>query len=97
MRMVLILVFLVALVASVLITLTSTHKKAQEIPEERYCLRDEDCVPAQCCHPTDCVNIAYKPNCKGILCTLECRPGTMDCGQGYCACVDNECKAIIQS
>jgi hypothetical protein len=56
---------------------------------------NEDCVPASCCHPTDCVNIANKQDCKGIMCTMECKPGTMDCGQGYCDCVNNECKAII--
>ena len=63
--------------------------------DPKHCLRDEDCVPAQCCHPTDCVNVENRPNCEGIVCTMECRPGTMDCGQGYCACVENQCKAII--
>lgn len=96
MRIVFILIFLIALIASVLITISSTHKETQKIPEEKYCLKDEDCVSAQCCHPTDCVNVDHKPSCKGIMCTMECRPGTMDCGQGYCACVNNECKAIIK-
>jgi len=61
----------------------------------KYCRVNEDCVSAQCCHSTDCVDIGNKPDCKGIMCTMECRPGTMDCGQGHCACVNNECKAII--
>jgi hypothetical protein len=63
---------------------------------EKYCRTDNDCVPVQCCHSTDCVNVANKPDCKGIFCTMDCKPGTMDCGQGHCACVNNECKAIIQ-
>ena len=90
-------VLLLILVITLLILGLVYRGKTSKIPEEKFCLRDEDCVPAQCCHPTDCVNEAYKPRCKGIVCTMECRPGTMDCGQGYCACVENECKAIIKS
>lgn len=47
---------------------------------------DDQCVPATCCHPTQCVRKQFAPNCTGVVCTLECRPGTMDCGQGYCEC-----------
>ena len=57
-----------------------------------YCKMDEDCVPAQCCHPTSCINKDYKPDCSGIVCTMECAPNTMDCGQGKCVCVDNTCQ-----
>ncbi len=56
------------------------------------CQTDEDCVPAQCCHPDSCINKDYKPDCKDIACTLDCRPGTMDCGQGRCVCSDNTCQ-----
>ena len=62
----------------------------------KYCQVDDDCVPMACCHPDDCVNLANRPDCTGIMCTMECKPGTMDCGQGYCACVDNECRAMIE-
>lgn len=61
------------------------------------CQKDEDCVPAQCCHPDSCINIDYRPNCEGIFCTMECRPGTMDCGQGRCACIDNTCQVVWTS
>ena len=99
MKVLLSIIILAALILS--LTYIPKERKNEEnvtttVKPEKYCLSDEDCVPAQCCHPTDCVNKAYRPNCKGIICTMECRPGTMDCGQGYCACVENECKAIIK-
>jgi len=56
------------------------------------CQTDADCVPATCCHPTTCVNKDYQPDCKDIACTLDCRPDTMDCGQGECVCVENTCQ-----
>jgi len=68
----------------------------RKVKDEKYCRVNEDCVPALCCHPTDCVNIDNKPDCKGIFCTEVCQIGSMDCGQGHCACVNNECKAIIE-
>jgi hypothetical protein len=82
--------FLIVLAAvAILISYPKKEKDA------KYCEADGDCIPANCCHPTDCVNIANRPDCKGIMCTEECKSGTMDCGQGHCACVNNECKAII--
>jgi len=59
------------------------------------CHTDADCVPASCCHPTSCVPRHQGPRCGGIFCTLECRPGTMDCGQGHCACQWGRCVAVI--
>lgn len=57
-----------------------------------FCNIDDDCVPATCCHPDACVNKNYQPDCGGIACTMECRPNTMDCGQGRCVCIDNTCQ-----
>ena len=57
-----------------------------------FCQTDDDCVPATCCHPEACINKDYQPDCKGIVCTMECRPNTMDCGQGRCVCLDNTCQ-----
>ncbi len=62
-----------------------------------YCESDADCVPAECCHPSACVNKEFAPDCSNVYCTMECRPGTMDCGQGYCACVNHTCQAIIST
>ena len=65
--------------------------------QEMKCRSESDCVPASCCHASECVPIEQAPNCEDVMCTMECRPGTMDCGQGYCACVKGECKAIIKN
>ena len=62
--------------------------------KEIECELDEDCIAAGCCHATSCVSKEKTPDCKGIVCTLECRPGTLDCGQGSCKCVEGNCEAI---
>lgn len=59
------------------------------------CQTNTDCVPATCCHPDACVNKNYQPDCKGIFCTMECRPNTMDCDQGKCVCVENTCQVEL--
>jgi putative hemolysin len=59
------------------------------------CSSDSDCTPAQCCHATTCINLASKRVCN-LLCTQECRPGTLDCGQGGCRCVAGNCEAVMQ-
>ena len=53
------------------------------------------CVPASCCHPTECVTSDQAPDCSGLLCTQECVPGTLDCQQGYCEAIDGECVAVF--
>ena len=68
----------------------------KEVKKENYCGVDEDCVPAQCCRPTSCANKDFKPDCRDIAYTLECKLGTMDCDQGCYASINDECKAIIQ-
>ena len=60
-----------------------------------YCVTASDCVPEQCCHPTSCINRNNAPDCTWVACTEECRPGTMDCGQGQCVCTDNRCTAVM--
>jgi hypothetical protein len=64
------------------------------LPKEwRACTLDEDCMPLGCCHPGMCVSRSAFPgvDCSNIACTLECKPGTMDCGQGRCVCQDGLC------
>jgi len=63
--------------------------------QENTCQNKLDCVPTTCCHANSCINRNYKPDCKDIGCSAVCEPGTMDCSQGYCDCVKNECKAIL--
>lgn len=60
------------------------------------CVANEDCVPAQCCHPTGCVVKENAPDCTNISCTMDCQPGTMDCGQGHCECINRRCKAVYE-
>jgi len=59
------------------------------------CQSDSDCAPEFCCHSSSCINKKHRPNCTNIFCTQECMPGTMDCGQGRCACLNNICKAEL--
>ena len=61
---------------------------------DRSCETDADCVPAPVCHPTYCVRKPESPQ-KGLVCSMECRPGTLDCGQGECKCIDGKCEAVI--
>jgi hypothetical protein len=58
------------------------------------CTKDADCVPASCCHPTACVPKSQAPNCAAVMCTMECRPKTLDCG-GRCTCVEGRCSAVL--
>jgi len=53
------------------------------------CVTDEDCVPAQCCHPTSCINKVSKGVCN-VMCTMNCA-GPLDCGAGSCGCVNGTC------
>lgn len=74
------------------------HSSEKEIScnwQFNYCVDDSNCIPAQCCHPTSCINKNSAPNCQDVACTLECRGGTMDCGAGHCACVNNKCQAVF--
>lgn len=60
------------------------------------CAVDADCVPAACCHATACVAKAAAPDCRAVMCTMECRPGTLDCG-GACLCRAGRCAARLAS
>ncbi len=64
-------------------------------PAEKQCSADRDCVSAQCCHAADAVNKDYAPDCRGILCTQVCQPGTIDCNQGEIKCIKNECAVVL--
>jgi len=51
-------------------------------------LAEEKCVPASCCHASECVWESEAPNCSGSICTAVCMAGSMDCGAGECGVVD---------
>jgi len=69
-------------------------KVPERIFDKSYCERDSDCVPAQCCHSTSVVSKKFAPSCEGIVCTQECRPGTIDCGCGKPVCINNKCEVL---
>lgn len=64
--------------------------------KEKICTLDSDCVSTTCCHATDAVNQEFGHNCAGQLCSQECVPGTIDCGQGEIKCVEKDCKVIMK-
>jgi hypothetical protein len=55
------------------------------------CATNADCVPAACCHATACAPRASAPRCDGQVCTQNCAPGTLDCGQAACVCLGGRC------
>jgi hypothetical protein len=61
---------------------------------EDACESDADCVPAGCCHAAACVAQANAPTCLDVMCTQECRYGTLDCG-GSCLCHEGRCAARL--
>lgn len=61
-------------------------------PDNQTCTTADDCVPAQCCHPTSCVNQASIHVCN-LLCTASCE-GPLDCGAGSCGCNNGRCVVV---
>jgi hypothetical protein len=62
---------------------------------ETECLKDLDCIPAECCHANSCISVSKAPDCSNIFCTTECVPETLDCNQGSCKCINGKCSAVI--
>ncbi len=86
-------IFLIVMLLMFLILINGCK---EDIPEKIYCNKDSNCIPATCCHPSSCVNINYRPDCEGLMCSMECAPETMDCGQGHCECAGNKCAVVIE-
>jgi len=63
---------------------------------KKECQTNADCAAATCCHADSCVAKENAPNCEGVFCSMECKPYTMDCGQGSCVCENNKCAAKIR-
>jgi hypothetical protein len=80
---------------AVLFLAACSQVPAQDIPSEKFCEVDTDCVADSCCHADGAVNKENAPECIGVLCSLSCEPNTLDCGQGSVRCVENECVAVI--
>jgi hypothetical protein len=85
------------LAATVLVLTAGCTATAQTPPPPvARCEQDADCVPAGCCHPDACVPKSAAPDCSQVACTMECRPGTLDCGNGRCACEAGSCTAKLE-
>lgn len=52
-----------------------------------------ECVPATCCHPTECVSSEQAPDCSEIFCTAVCF-GPLDCGAGNCEAINGKCEVV---
>ena len=52
------------------------------------------CVPAECCHATECVPEEQAPDCFEVFCSMSCEPGTLDCGQAECKYIDSKCQKV---
>ena len=64
-------------------------------PAEKVCSVDTDCVQATCCHPTAAVLKEAGPDCAGQMCTMDCVPDTIDCGQGEIKCLEGSCEVVL--
>lgn len=85
-------IFLIMIVLSLGILILSGCQ--QPITPTTECQADSDCVPDQCCQATDCIPASQKLPC-GELCSVICKPGTMDCG-GSCTCDNGQCTPHIK-
>lgn len=56
------------------------------------CVNDKECTANKCCHADEAVSVENAPNCESVFCTMDCQPGTLDCGQGEVKCVNNKCE-----
>ncbi len=88
-----VLLILVISVSAVIMFDKSSYKNDEEATD--FCISTEDCVPEPVCHPTACISSYKSQEYKQVYCTEVCIPGTLDCGQGSCLCVNNRCKAVI--
>lgn len=61
---------------------------------DKFCEDSSDCIGAECCHPTSCINKAYRGVCN-MLCTQVCQ-GPLECGTGSCVCIDHRCTVMPQ-
>jgi hypothetical protein len=80
--------------STVTVTVTGQLPPATTVaqPDIQACTTDSDCVPNLCCHPTNCINRAYKGVCTQ-LCTNVCS-GPIDCGAGHCGCNNGKCGVV---
>ncbi|MEM0465770.1 MAG: hypothetical protein QXW97_03665 [Candidatus Pacearchaeota archaeon] len=91
--LIIIMILLIILIFLIFKIMNNSNKKSikKESLNEFECLSDSDCVASECCHAKSCVNKNFRPNCSNVVCTMDCS-GPLDCGQGYCVCINNKCS-----
>ena len=90
-------VFLVAVF--IIYYIVSSEK--EDVVFEIDCQIDSDCIPIKdtgnpCCHPNSCAQKSEAPDCSDVFCTAVCQPGSLDCGQGSCKCINSKCAAVFE-
>jgi hypothetical protein len=85
----------VLIVSSILVYYFKKSDNINNPPAQNECSIDSDCVKDSCCHAKGCAAKVNEPDCTGIMCSSMCEPGTLDCGQGECKCVNNKCEAKL--
>ncbi len=54
------------------------------------CSKADDCTGFRTCHPDKCVAVANAGAMPaGMMCTMDCRGGTLDCNFNHCGCAKN--------
>lgn len=91
-KLVLVFVLIVIVLAVISIPLYLDSRGNQLQAE---CSQDSDCVPALCCHASECVAAGNAPDCSDVACTASCE-SILDCGQGYCSCNAGKCEASTE-
>lgn len=86
-----IIIILIVIIIGVDIFFSLKSNKPNVVLPSETCNVYSDCVPAQCCHPTSCINKNYKTVCN-LACTQGCS-GPLDCG-GSCGCAEGKCYVI---
>lgn len=92
-----VIIVLIILIGLALLFLGGKNEQNAASNETNYCKNDGDCVPDSCCHSRGCTAKANAPACKGVLCTMSCESGTLDCGQGICKCEKSRCEAVFKA
>ena len=92
-KLLIVILVLLIFLLSIIWIIVKDRGEIEEIINGDICLSDEDCVPASCCHASECVIKEKAPNCERIFCSAVCS-GPLDCGAGSCSCVNNKCEVV---
>lgn len=82
--------FLIGLLV-LIVLISGCISNIKDIPPEKYCEKNSDCVPNKCCHPNKVINKKFAPNCEGTICTTVCS-SILDCREWKAICKNNACE-----